>query len=57
MLLTDVTRLILVASGMLSADGRLKEDDILPETFKTPSWKGQSSEIRLNLNKLEISLV
>jgi len=34
----------------------LEEDDILPETLKTPIWKGLSSEVRLNLNKLEISL-
>jgi hypothetical protein len=34
----------------------LEEDDILPETFKTPIWKDHSSEVRLNLNKLEISL-
>jgi len=31
--------------------------DILPETFKTPIWKNDSSEVRLNLNKLEISLI
>jgi len=29
----------------------------LPETFKTPIWKDHSSEVRLNLNKLEIPLV
>jgi hypothetical protein len=35
----------------------LEGDDILPETFKTPIWNGHSSEVRLILNKLEISLV
>jgi hypothetical protein len=34
----------------------LEGDDILPETFKTPIWMDNSSEIRLNLNKLEIYL-
>jgi hypothetical protein len=57
---TNGTSLILVASGTFSWYGQgrlLKEDDILPETFKTPFWKGYSSEVRLNLNNLEITLV
>jgi hypothetical protein len=31
--------------------------DIIRETFKTPIWQAHSSEVSLNLNKLEISLV
>jgi hypothetical protein len=34
----------------------LKGYDILPETFKTPIWMEHSSEVHLNLNKLEVSL-
>jgi hypothetical protein len=35
----------------------LEEDDILPATFKIPILKDHSSEVRLNLNKLEVSMV
>jgi hypothetical protein len=39
------------------ASEELEVYDILPETFKTPIWKDNSSEVPLNLNKLEISLI
>jgi len=41
----SLTRLNLVAAGTFSGDSQergLEGDDILPETFKTPIWKGHS---------------